>query len=703
MNSRSQLQRRALIIAGSRDWCAATAEQYVRAAAYPDTHWFGEHSPQGISSSQGAAAFSKLGGELDVLVFDAWSGFDPDAFGVLTGTIRGGGLLLLLTPPLREWPDFVDPQNQRITVAPFSADQLSGYFIQRMVRILRDAPQALLCEQGSGNRLPAPVSLPPVGEVSVQPTDEQQCAVEALLRVARGHRRRPVVLISDRGRGKSAAFGFAAAALMRTAPRRILLTAPRLKAVDSVFEHARRALPRASQRAGFLQLGQATLEFMAPDELVQGTQRADMLLVDEAAAIPASLLQNLLKRFARIAFATTVHGYEGTGRGFAIRFSSILDRYTNGWKRLQLETPVRWAPADPLEQLVFRMLALDASAAPDHALQGLETDECQYLQLDRKQLAQDESLLAELFGLLVLAHYRTRPLDLRHLLDGPNLSVRVVLARGHVVATALTAAEGGFGVAEAHAIWTGERRPRGHLLPETLAAHYGLKEAPTMNCVRLMRIAVHPAVQSMGIGSELIRNIVAEARRNGADYAGSSFGATPGLLRFWKKQGWMPVRLGMQRGSSSGEHSALLLQALNAKGTALVTRARERFLFQFPHQLGDSLRDLEPELVAEMMQGTETVPQALSDYDVDDLKAFAFERRQLEVIIASVWKLACMAFADRAAMEQLSEQQGVVLATRVLQRKPWKEVVAQSVLTGKRQALELLRGAIAELLRFYSL
>ena len=674
----------------------------MRAAAYPDSHWFGEHAPPGISCSQGAAAFSQLGGELDLLVFDAWSGFDPDAFGALTGTIRGGGSLLLLTPPLKEWPDFVDPQNHRITVAPFSADELSGRFIQRMVRILRAASQASLYEQGSGNRLPEPVPLAPVSDVSVQPTGEQQRAVEALLRVARGHRRRPVVLISDRGRGKSAAFGFAAAALMCSGSRRILLTAPRLKAVDSVFEHAGRALPLARQHAGFLKTGQATLEFVAPDELVQGTHRADLLLVDEAAAIPAPLLQNLLKRFPRIAFATTVHGYEGTGRGFTIRFSSILDRYTNSWKQLQLKTPVRWASGDPLEQLVFRMLALDTSAAPDHALQGLKTEECEYRQLDRECLAQDEPLLAELFGLLVLAHYRTRPLDLRHLLDGPNLSVRVVLARGHVVATALTATEGGFDVREAHAIWTGERRPHGHLLPETLAAHHGLKQAPTMDCVRVMRIAVHPAAQRMGIGSELIRHIVAEARRNDFDYVGSSFGATPALLGFWKSQGWVPVRLGIQRGTRSGEHSSVLLRALSDRGAALVSRARERFLFQFPHQLCDSLRDLETELVGELMQGDGDAAGALSDNDLEDLKAFAFERRQLEVVIASVWKLTCMVQTDRLAMALLSEQQRAALVTRVLQRKSWTEVAARSGLSGKKQSQELLRNTIALLLRHYS-
>ena len=49
-------------------------------------------------------------------------------------------------------------------------------------------------------------------------TADQQRAVDAVVRVVTGHRRRPVVLTSDRGRGKSAAFGIAAAQLTIRAP-----------------------------------------------------------------------------------------------------------------------------------------------------------------------------------------------------------------------------------------------------------------------------------------------------------------------------------------------------------------------------------------------------------------------------------------------------------------------------------------------------
>ena len=56
--------------------------------------------------------------------------------------------------------------------------------------------------------------------------------------------------------------------------------------------------------------------FIAPDALLASDEQADWLVVDEAAAIPAPLLHQLVSRFPRTLLTTTVQGYEGTGRGF---------------------------------------------------------------------------------------------------------------------------------------------------------------------------------------------------------------------------------------------------------------------------------------------------------------------------------------------------------------------------------------------------
>jgi tRNA(Met) cytidine acetyltransferase len=76
-----------------------------------------------------------LGQELQVLVIDAYDGFDPDAVGAAVGALVGGGLLLLLTPPLAQWRDYPDPQHARITVAPYGPEAVTGRLLQRQARL----------------------------------------------------------------------------------------------------------------------------------------------------------------------------------------------------------------------------------------------------------------------------------------------------------------------------------------------------------------------------------------------------------------------------------------------------------------------------------------------------------------------------------------------------------------------------------------
>ena len=691
-NARRQHQRRALVLAGSHDWCLDVAEQILTSSGLSSVHWFSDRAPPSAASSQGAAALRLLGTELDALVFDAWSGFDPDAFGALTGSIKGGGLLLLMTPLFSQWPDYPDPQNGRITVAPYAAEQLSGRFLTRLVKVLESDPQVMICQQGLISKTPQPADTPAVAETRIEPpckTLDQQRAVEAVIKVATGHRRRPVVLTSDRGRGKSAAFGIAAAKLIQSGYKRILLTGPRLQSVEAVMEHAHRLCPAQP----------GAIRFVAPDELLRNLPQADLVMVDEAAAIPAPLLETLLKRYSRIAFATTVHGYEGTGRGFALRFSRSLDKCTNSWKTLSLTTPIRWAADDPLERLVFRSLLLDANAAADDLFLGTDLHDCSIERLDRDGLLADEQTLSELFGLLVQAHYRTRPLDLRHLLDGPNLSIYVLRLRQHIAGTALVAEEGGFDAETARAIWAGKRRPHGHLLPEALAVYQGLADAPLLRCARIMRIAVHPVLQGRGLGGRLVKYITEQMQRSGTDYIGSSFGVTPALLRFWTRLGWSPARLSIQRGASSGTHSLLMLRPLSSRGEDLLLKARERFVAQFPHQLCDSLRDLDAGLVVSLMRNAGACRIEVSEADLADVQAFAFEQRLLEVSIGSVWRWACHVLMTSSRVSRLDEAELSLLVARVLQKHSWQECAQRINVAGRAQAQSVLRTAVAKLIR----
>lgn len=695
------------------------------------------------------AAQRLLGAELDLLVYDAHSGFDPDGFGAATGAIRAGGLLLLLTPPFDIWPDRPDPQAAGLAVWPHRLDTVGHRFIRRLIRILNTAPGLLVAAQRDAPCGPPAPAMPPARRHSSmetpagalietqrpadaverdlgQPaTPDQAEAVVRILAVAHGRAHRPLVILAHRGRGKSAALGLAARALLRTGVSRILVSAPRRSAVDALFKHA-------GEHPG--------LHYYPPADLVADPTPADLLLVDEAAGIPAPLLAALLQRFPRIVFASTVHGYEGTGRGFEVRFRDTLAQRTPRWQQISLETPIRWASGDPLEALSFRALLLDATpadaellaattpvasaapAAPDPdpsgpTLEGIDSlgrvesgkpvGPCEDVErIRRDTLVHDECLLRELFGLLVLAHYQTRPTDLRILLDGPDVRLHTVKRAGHVAATLLSSAEGPLpDPALREAIFAGERRPRGHLLPQTLSFHAGLHEATALRYRRVVRIAVHPACTRQGLARRLLEQLAQEGRAEGLDMLGTSFGATPDLIRFWDHCGFRPAQLGTHRNAASAEHALVMLRPLSQAGQALAEAAETRLEARLPVLLAGPLEGVDPFTLSALAASLRAAPRATTDgpdslLDPDgqrELEAFANAHRGLDATLPLLSELARARVGPALRAGRMTQHDAALLIASARQLRPISALVTAFAMPGRAELLSRLRRIVAML------
>ncbi|WP_445158668.1 tRNA(Met) cytidine acetyltransferase TmcA [Halomonas sp. E14] len=610
-------------------WLAADEEEAERRAAalwqaggWRSPCWIAAQPPATMPSVQWlppGKARSRLGGEHDLLVFDAQaaSPFDADAFGALSGTLRAGGLLVLLTPP-----------GWALEGAAQQAAKLTPYH-RRLARRLAEAEAVAHWHGDAPLRLPAlsagvapPASTPP-GDCA---TPDQAEAVRGLVGLKR---RRPLVITADRGRGKTAALGIACARLLEAGEREILVTAPRLESLAALFERLAVLRPEGAwQPPCFVDAGGGRVVFVAPDALTARVECGEAggagtrLLVDEAAAIPAALLGQWLAAFPRIAFATTVHGYEGSGRGFALRFRDRLARQAPDWRELHLDTSVRWAPGDPLERLVARLLLLDAEPPP--AADAAEPLACR--QWRGAELVREEATLQALFGLLVQAHYRTTPGDLCRLLDAPDLSLTTLSAAGQVQGVMACSDEGGFDSRLADQVARGERRLPGHLLAQSLAAHAGCRDALTARLRRIQRIAVHPARRREGLGARLLQEAGEAARHEGIDLLGASFGAEPGLIAFWQAQGFRAVRLGLSRETSTGEHALMVVRPTSAGGKALAERLAERFHRLLPALLAFELRGLEPRVAAALL-GEGPAPE-LSDVDREAIADVAWGRRE---------------------------------------------------------------------------
>jgi len=766
--------------------CAVAAarcvvDDHVRQPSVSRSLWVARQPVAGLADEvvvlPPGKARTRLGAEHDLVVIDAVSpgeGLDPDALGALSGTLVAGGLLVLLLPD--NGGRAPDADYRRLAEHPRPWESLSSRFLERLHRRLGTLDAVLTWHPGEGTvDVPVkPAGVAGSGAVATpsrqrQPGSDVDCLsadqAQAVARLVRLRRRRPLVITADRGRGKSAALGIACARWLARGEADggavdIVLTAPRASSVDAVFERLVALRPTARRDGLTLTDPGGRVRFVAPDALSQGVAGREeggagsVLLVDEAAAIPAALLATWLGVFPRIAFATTVHGYEGSGRGFALRFRAVLDRLTPDWKALHLTTPIRWASGDPLEAATADLLLLDAQVgAPSHGQTDVGVGAIRTL--DRDALSRDETRLRGVFGLLVQAHYRTTPADLRALLDAPAtriLELADATALRTMSGVLVSTDEGGFDVELAERVARGERRPRGHLLAQSLAAHAGEPEALTARLRRVTRLAVHPDLRRRGLGARLLNEGIAAASADGRDLFGASFGADGGLLAFWRAQGFAVVRLGLTREAATGEHAVMVARATSERGVALLSRLRRRFARQLPALLAFELNDLAPDALVMLLAETATHPSgtepapgdvpletALSPSDLRDLHAMAHGARDPALVRPAIqalvqWGAVSGRLGPRGAVSGRLGPSGAVsgrlgpngavserlgpngagrapvttitdaadpalwLAAWAWQGRDMEQLARSLGLSGRRQVLEALRSAVAQLL-----
>lgn len=572
-------QRRLVVLSGSRDW----TENCIAALNCDLTGWLlvaaDDHGlvlPGALRQVSGKQAHQVLGQEYPGILFDCAGGFNPNGFGQVCGTLKAGGLLILLAPPFARWPEAADPERSSLVTGSGAVAEVGHRFIDHLLRTIREDPHCLVVAQDQPlPPLPERVSGTALAESPSAPylSRDQQRVVEHCLQRFRDSDAGVTVITADRGRGKSTALGLIAARLMSDADLRIVVTAPGRGAIAPLLARLQH-LQEELHDNRFI-CGRSSLRFLLPDQLLQERPVADLLLVDEAAAIPAPVLRQLLE-YPRVIYASTIHGYEGTGQGFAVRFLNRLSELRPDWQHLKMQQPIRWAAGDPLEAFCYRALMLDAEPAPV-AVTDLTSVALSFQRLDRDLLVQQPDLLKQLFGLLILAHYRTTPGDLRILLDSPNLQVWAALTRINgrqvVVATALLAEEGPIDSELAAEIQAGRRRPKGQLIPQTLLAHGQLTDAGCYRGLRVMRIAVQPELQRRGLATRLLNAIEQQAVATGYDWLGTSFGLTTGLMRFWRESGMKPVRLGHRKDKVSATYAAVLLKGLTPGACQLQQQA----------------------------------------------------------------------------------------------------------------------------------
>jgi len=676
-------ERRLLLLTGSMEWTSAQAETFWQT----DVLWLGMGpiacQPVAINKAQ-----QLLGQEYSHVIFNGYSGIHPDMLAACAGMVRAGGLLILLMPPLQDWSQFSDPDQQRYVPLPEQIHRCHAFFLLRMRRLLLQSPHLWHWDEQEGYQLES-LSQTASWHLIVDDWDclhpEQRQTVQQIIHCAHGHTHRPLVITADRGRGKSSALGIAAGRLLKehAAQRslQLLVTAPSFSSCRTLLHHAQR-IAGATEHEHGLQFGSASLQFYSPERLLDESPRADLLFVDEAAGIPVALLSALLDRYPRIIFATTLHGYEGSGQGFAVRMQQILDSKTPDWQDCHLSHPVRWSSRDPLEPLINQLLLLATDAT-----KPVPSTNVTHCWLTQQQLASDEPLLQQVFALLVLAHYQTSPSDLRTLLDHPDLVIAANLVDQQVCGIALVLREGELDPDLAEQIWLGRRRPRGHLIPQTLLTHAGFRQAGKFSYARIMRIAIHPACQRRGLGQQLIQEVERWAHAQQLDFIGAAFAASESLLRFWQRQHCQAVRLGLSRDAASGSHSIVVLKALKPEHQPHIEQWQHALALSLPCYLPRQWRHLPFELVSQLVVPSPDITP-LSPQELSDLQAVAHGLRSPDHALPALQRWIML--ASHQWLQLPAPDRGLLIRW-LWQGWSWHELARETGLPGQKAMITRLR------------
>ena len=582
--------RRLLVLSGEERWCFDHALK-LRDALPGDWLWISPQ-PDAENHCSPSALQTLLGREFRHAVFDARHGFDAAAFAALSGTLKAGSWLVLLLPVWDEWENQPDADSLRWSDCP---DPIATpHFVQHFKRVLTANNDAILWRQNQPFSLAHFTPRTDWHPATGAPQPEQQQLLQQLLTMPPG----VAAVTAARGRGKSALAGQLISRIAGSA----IVTAPAKAATDVL-----------AQFAG------EKFRFIAPDALLASDEQADWLVVDEAAAIPAPLLHQLVSRFPRTLLTTTVQGYEGTGRGFLLKFCARFPHL----HRFELQQPIRWAQGCPLEKMVSEALVFDDENFT-HTPQGNIVISA----FEQTLWQSDPETPLKVYQLLSGAHYRTSPLDLRRMMDAPGQHFLQAAGENEIAGALWLVDEGGLSQQLSQAVWAGFRRPRGNLVAQSLAAHGNNPLAATLRGRRVSRIAVHPARQREGTGRQLIAGALQYTQD--LDYLSVSFGYTGELWRFWQRCGFVLVRMGNHREASSGCYTAMALLPMSDAGKQLAEREHYR---------------LRRDAQALAQWNGETLPvdplndAVLSDDDWLELAGFAFAHRPLLTSLGCLLRL----------------------------------------------------------------
>ena len=532
-----------------------------------------------------------LGTEYDAVIIAARELLRPNLLAASTEMVRAGGVLALIVPPLEEWrPGGQYTTNTYRDYLVSSFQKMEAIFwadLDKAIVYRSRLPGKAVMEYWdpssykSSNHLPRALIEAAANEEQARLLDE---AVGFLRR-----RGKTIVVVGDRGRGKSGLLALIVAYLVLT--RRVgfvAVTAPSPYAMSSFFRILSRALTKAEIGHWSIRRGEAVIgiagpwfhiRYHTPDALEPGSYT----VVDEAAAIGPLRLRRIARKAPRLLVSTTVHGYEGSGKTFT---KIVLETLPEPKIVLEPTNPIRYPKGDPLESWLYKTFLLDVEP-PEPTFQ-LETKP-RFVTLDRRKLIHDHDMLRSVYAVVSQAHYRNEPDDLAIMIDAPHHTLHALIVNESVVAAAEVA-------------WDDCSLDRSaRIVVDLMAQRFGYEETCLLRGARIVRIAVHPKLQRKGYGSFLLSRLEEWAREQGLDWLAAVFGRVE-ITRFWLKNGYRVIHVSPLPNKVTGEKNIAVAKPLTKKARVFIEKLAWALRYQLLLTASTLQRDIPAETMTAMLQ-----------------------------------------------------------------------------------------------------
>jgi N-acetyltransferase 10 len=377
-----------------------------------------------------------------------------------------------------------------------------------------------------------------------------------------------VTLTAARGRGKSAALGLAISAAIAHGYSNIFITSPSPENLKTLFEFIFKgfdalnymdhvdysiiqstnpAFNKAIVRVNVHRQHRQTIQYIRPeDSHVLG--QAELVVIDEAAAIPLPLVKKLLGPYL-VFMASTINGYEGTGRSLSLKLIQQLREQSHGTTRkhahaptkdldnekptddrgsssggrslreITLSEPIRYAAGDAVEKWLNTLLCLDATL-PKSSLRinGCpHPSKCELLMVNRDTLFSfhpvSEKFLQQMMALYVASHYKNSPNDLQLMSDAPAHQLYVLVPPveegidrlPEPLCVIQVALEGQISRESVMNSLSRGQRASGDLIPWLVSQQFQDEEFASLSGARVVRIATNPDYIGMGYGSRSLQ------------------------------------------------------------------------------------------------------------------------------------------------------------------------------------------------------